>query len=78
MNTLHSATVARKVELHDDFERCDANRDGQIDYKEFCTLLKNLEADVAGAELCIGFYKIDTNHDDLIDYPEFRNWWLDH
>ncbi len=78
MSTVSSEKSALKKELREDFEHCDKNHDGRIDYKEFCTLLNNLEAGVSGAELRIGFHAIDTNHDDLIDFTEFRNWWTEH
>jgi Ca2+-binding EF-hand superfamily protein len=77
MNTSPSENAALKKELREDFEYCDKNHDGRIDYKEFCTLMLNLEAGMAGSELRIGFHEIDTNHDDLIDLAEFRAWWTD-
>jgi Ca2+-binding EF-hand superfamily protein len=77
MSTVPTENAMRKKELREDFEHCDTNRDGRIDYKEFCTLMLNLESGMAGSELRIGFHEIDTNHDDLIDFGEFRAWWTD-
>lgn len=77
MNTLLSDKAAKKKELREDFAHVDKNGDGRIEYKEFCTLMHNLEAGMSGSELRIGFHAIDTNHDDLIDFAEFRSWWTD-
>jgi calmodulin len=68
---------AETDELREDFDYCDANRDGYLQYPEFAALLDNLEAGISARESHIGFREIDTNHDGLIDFPEFKVWWTD-
>ena len=77
MKNPQSDSAAEKRELREDFEYCDSNRDGRIDYKEFCILMHNLEAGMSGTDLRIGFGEIDTDHDGAIDFGEFRSWWRD-
>lgn len=65
------------AELREDFDYCDANRDGYLQYVEFKALLDNLDAGMSEPESHIGFKEIDTDRDDLIDFPEFMRWWTD-
>lgn len=75
--SLSSTDAGQQDELREDFEYCDANRDGYLQYAEFMALLDNLDAGMSGEEIRIGFHEIDTNHDGLIDFPEFIGWWTD-
>lgn len=72
-----SDRAVRKRELREDFAYCDSNRDGRIDYAEFCTLLNYLDAGMSGTDLRIGFHAVDTNSDGVIDFQEFKAWWND-
>jgi Ca2+-binding EF-hand superfamily protein len=65
------------LEMSEDFQCCDTNQDGRIDFDEFKEFLECLGARITPTELLIGFREIDTNRDGLIDLPEFLTWWRD-
>jgi len=67
------------------FEQFDADRDGEISFKEFCACIfylteednpRAVDADVA--ELQKAFEKIDTDDSGGIDAGEFVHWYIDH
>jgi calmodulin len=64
-------------ELREAFDYNDRDNDGRIQLDEFAAMLDELEADVSGKEIEIGFKDIDTNDDGLIDFTEFVDWWTE-
>jgi Ca2+-binding EF-hand superfamily protein len=64
-------------ELREAFDYNDRDNDGRIQLDEFAAMLEELEAEMSGKELEIGFKDIDTNDDGLIDFDEFVDWWIE-
>ena len=64
-------------ELKDDFVAADLDRDGYIEFEEFRSLMRDLEAGMTDEELRIGFREIDTDRDGSIDFREFSDWWAE-
>ena len=64
-------------ELREAFDYNDRDNDGRIQIDEFSAMLDELEADMSGNEIEIGFKDIDTNDDGLIDFAEFVAWWTE-
>lgn len=63
------------AELRESFTYNDPNRDGKIDFGEFRSMLKDLEANTSADEARIGFDEIDTDNDGAIEFDEFIEWW---
>lgn len=63
------------AELRENFTYNDSNHDGKIDFKEFRSMLQDLEANVPADEARIGFDEIDTDNDGAIQFEEFIDWW---
>jgi Ca2+-binding EF-hand superfamily protein len=72
--------VARAEELAEIdalFARADADHDGQIDYREFRSLVRELdEGEMPDEILRIGFTETDADGNGRINIDEFRAWWL--
>jgi calmodulin len=64
-------------ELREAFDYNDRDNDGRLQLDEFSAMLDELESDMAGNEVEIGFKDIDTNDDGLIDFAEFVEWWTE-
>jgi calmodulin len=64
-------------ELREAFDYNDRDNDGRMQLDEFAAMLDELEADMSGKEIEIGFKDIDTNDDGLIDFAEFVDWWTE-
>ena len=64
-------------ELREAFDYNDRDNDGRIQLDEFSAMLDELEAEMTGKEIEIGFKDIDTNDDGLIDFAEFVDWWTE-
>ena len=64
-------------ELREAFDYNDRDKDGRIQLDEFASMLDELEADMSGGEIEIGFKDIDTNDDGLVDFDEFVDWWAE-
>jgi len=64
-------------ELREAFDYNDRDSDGRIQLDEFADMLDELESDMSGKEIEIGFKDIDTNDDGLIDFAEFVAWWTE-
>jgi calmodulin len=64
-------------ELREAFDYNDRDSDGRMQLDEFAAMLDELEADMTGKEIEIGFKDIDTNDDGLIDFEEFVDWWAE-
>jgi Ca2+-binding EF-hand superfamily protein len=62
-------------ELREAFDYNDRDGDGRIQLDEFSAMLDELEAQMTGSDIEIGFQDIDTNDDGLIDFQEFVAWW---
>jgi Ca2+-binding EF-hand superfamily protein len=58
------------------FAQADLDHDGQINFTEFKTLVRELEGDMSEAELRIGFTETDVNQNSRVNIDEFRAWWL--
>jgi calmodulin/calcium-binding protein CML/plastin-2 len=64
-------------ELREAFDYNDRDGDGRIQLDEFADMLDELEAEMSGKDIQIGFKDIDTNDDGLIDFQEFVAWWTE-
>jgi Ca2+-binding EF-hand superfamily protein len=58
------------------FAQADLDHDGQINFTEFKTLVRELDGDMTEAELRVGFTETDVNQNSRINIDEFRAWWL--
>jgi Ca2+-binding EF-hand superfamily protein len=58
------------------FAQADLDHDGQINFTEFKTLVRELDGGMTEAELRVGFSETDTNQNSRINIDEFRAWWL--
>ena len=56
--------------------QADLDHDGQINFTEFKTLVRELDGDMTEAELRIGFTETDVNQNSRVNIDEFRAWWL--
>lgn len=65
-------------ELKEAFEFNDANGDGKIEFDEFISMLKALDAFGTREEARVGFDEIDVDNDGSIDVDEFIAWWSEH
>lgn len=63
------------AQLSETFNYNDKDKDGSIEFDEFVTMLRDLDADVGDDEAKIGFRAIDTNRDGVIELDEFVAWW---
>jgi Ca2+-binding EF-hand superfamily protein len=58
------------------FAQADLDHDGQINFTEFKTLVRELDGGMTEAEMRVGFNETDTNQNSRINIDEFRAWWL--
>jgi Ca2+-binding EF-hand superfamily protein len=59
------------------FARADRDDDGQIDFTEFKTLVRELDDGLMNDEMLrIGFVETDADGNGRINIDEFRDWWL--
>jgi len=58
------------------YDRCDSNKDGQIDLAEFSALLDALGLGYEEAQVRAAFVALDADQNGQIDFAEFSNWWL--
>lgn len=63
------------ADLQEQFDECDADGDGRIDFTEFSQLLENLGSEVPPERRRSQFDVIDLDHDGAIDRAEFMEWW---
>jgi len=63
------------ADLHEQFDECDIDGDGRIDFTEFAQLLENLGSTVPSAKQRGHFDAIDLDSDGAIDRKEFMQWW---
>jgi len=66
------------AELKESFDYNDANADGRIEFDEFVSMLKSLDAFGGHEEARVGFDSVDGDGDGLIDLDEFIAWWTEH
>ena len=66
----------RIEEIEELFEQNDADGNGDIDFEEFTVLMSELDPQMPGPALEIGFRDIDANKDGRINFDEFIAWWL--
>lgn len=64
-------------ELTESFDYNDSNKDGMMEFPEFVSMLRALEAGIDDAEARVGFDEIDSDDDGSIDLDEFIEWWTD-
>jgi Ca2+-binding EF-hand superfamily protein len=67
---------AELAEIDALFAQADLDHDGQINFTEFKTLVRELDGDMTDAELRVGFTETDVNQNSRINIDEFRAWWL--
>lgn len=74
--SIHRSNVPSQLieGLREEFESVDGDQDGSIDYAEFSVLMDNLDPDMKGTVLRIGFGEIDTDQDGRISLTEFVAW----
>ena len=71
------ASTAKLAEIDALFAKADADDDGQINFKEFKALVRDLDDDdISEEELRVGFDVTDTDQNGRINIDEFRAWWL--
>jgi Ca2+-binding EF-hand superfamily protein len=71
------SNAARIAEIDALFARADADDDGQINYAEFRSLVRELDGDdIPDETLRIGFTETDADGNGRINIDEFRAWWL--
>ena len=70
-----SVNPERRAELLEDFEFCDEDGDGFMQFDEFVQFMDGLGADMRGEECRVGFAEIDSNDDGRIGFQEFLDWW---
>ena len=59
------------------FARADRDHDGQIDFTEFKSLVRELDDEQMNDEMLrIGFVETDADRNGRINIDEFRGWWL--
>jgi Ca2+-binding EF-hand superfamily protein len=59
------------------FARADKDDDGQINYQEFRSLVRELDEDDMPDEILrIGYAETDADGNGRINIDEFRAWWL--
>jgi Ca2+-binding EF-hand superfamily protein len=67
---------AELAEIDALFAQADLDHDGQINFTEFKSLVRELDGDMTDAELRVGFTETDVNQNSRINIDEFRAWWL--
>ena len=69
-------TIARvdEAEIEEMFERIDENGDRNIDFKEFTTLMREMDHSKTDPALRAGFDAIDTDRNGRVSFEEFRAW----
>jgi Ca2+-binding EF-hand superfamily protein len=63
------------ADLTEQFDECDADGDGRIDFTEFSQLLEHLGSEVPPEKRRAGFDAIDLDKDGAINMSEFVEWW---
>ncbi len=59
------------------YARADRDHDGQIDFTEFKSLVRELDDEQMNDEMLrIGFVETDADRNGRINIDEFRGWWL--
>jgi hypothetical protein len=72
-----TVNAANLAEIDALFARADKDDDGQINYTEFRSLVRELDGDDMPDEtLRIGFSETDSDGNGRINIDEFRTWWL--
>jgi len=66
----------RVAEIEELFEQNDVDGNGDIDFDEFQSLMRDLDEALSHRSLEIGFREIDRNRDGRINFGEFLDWWL--
>ncbi|MEJ2761319.1 MAG: EF-hand domain-containing protein [Gammaproteobacteria bacterium] len=60
------------------FNRYDRDKNGTIDWDEFCLLVDELIGDMPLDEKSLAFHLVDRNHTGMITFQEFVDWWRGH
>lgn len=62
-------------DLAEQFDECDADGDGRIDFSEFSQLLEKLGSELAPGRRRAQFDEIDLDRNGAIVRGEFMQWW---
>lgn len=60
------------------FNKYDRDKNGTIDWDEFCLLVDELIGDMPLDEKSLAFHLVDSNHTGMITFQEFVDWWRGH
>lgn len=60
------------------FDTFDINKNGVLEFSEFCKLVKSLGMNIPLEELQNGFDKIDSGNQGEVTFEEFVAWWGEH
>ena len=72
-----AGNAAELAEIDALFARADADHDGQINYTEFRSLVRELDDDDMPDDILrMGFTETDSDANGRINIDEFRTWWL--
>jgi Ca2+-binding EF-hand superfamily protein len=62
------------ADLDEQFDECDSDGDGRIDFTEFSELLERLGSEVPTGQRRAHFDAIDADRDGAVDRREFTEW----
>lgn len=63
------------ADLWTEFQACDCDGDGCIDFAEFESLLQSVGSRLAAPQRRAEFQRIDRDGNGLVDLGEFERWW---
>lgn len=75
MTETRQIPMEQLVEIKENFEFFDKDKNGQIDVGEFTQLLKVISPTTTLEQGTNGFEIVDENNDGHIDLQEFIDWW---
>lgn len=63
------------TDLHAQFNKFDADKNGHIDESEFSQLVRSLGVSLTPEKTAVAFLAIDVNGNGRIEFGEFSAWW---